>query len=348
MKPAECLIGLTLETGWRVLSVINKNPAGTGGHFSVGYIVDNPTGKRAFLKALDFSAAFQAHDFTRALQEMTTAYNFERDLLNKCKGKKMTRVSTPIAEGEVEVPANFGPLNKVCYLIFDIAEGDIRNEITKFQAFDIAWSLRTLHHSAVGLWQLHQSGIAHQDLKPSNVLFFKEAGSKISDLGRASDVTLGSLFDNLQIPGDQNYAPPEMFYRGSAPPDFSARKSADLYMLGSLIFFLFAGCSANTAIKAKLGQAPGFSNFRGNDFQHDLPYLKHAFFLAVDDLKNHMMTFSGLQIHDIIQMTLELCDPNPEDRGDLKNRNTVKSQFNLERYISRLNVLAKKSEIYML
>lgn len=236
MRPADCLEGLTLDGGWKVVKLVKPSPHATGGHFSTGYLVEHESGKCAYLKALDFSEAFKAPDFSRELQSMTEAYNFERDLLSKCKGRKLNRVVTPLADGTVTVPGNFGPLGNVCYLIFENAKGNVRDEVAQFVAFDLAWCLRSIHHTAVGLQQLHSAGIAHQDLKPSNVLVFHDVGSKIADLGRSSDVSVQSPMDSYQIPGDVAYAPPEQFYPLGTPRNFSDRCLADLYLLGRIFF----------------------------------------------------------------------------------------------------------------
>ena len=129
MRPAEHLKGLNLNAGWIVLHQITPPPHSTGGHFSVGYLVEHESGKRGYLKALDFSGAFQSPDPARTLQAMTEAYNFERDLLAKCKDQQLRRVVTPLTDGTVRVPGNFGFLDTVCYLIFEQAKGDIRDEV---------------------------------------------------------------------------------------------------------------------------------------------------------------------------------------------------------------------------
>jgi hypothetical protein len=94
-NPAQFLVDVELEGGWKVIQKVEPGPLATGGRFSVGYIVQRSDGKKAYLKALDFSAAFQQPDFPRALEDMTSAYNFERDLLKKCKTRKMHRIVTP-------------------------------------------------------------------------------------------------------------------------------------------------------------------------------------------------------------------------------------------------------------
>ncbi len=138
--------------------------------------------RRAFLKALNFRRLAAAPDFSRAVQQHTAAFNFEKDTLNLCKEKGLRRVALILEAGELRLPASPLP---ICYIIFELAIGDARKQVAKLSAFNLAWTLRTLHHISVGLQQLHTHGIAHQDLKPSNVLFFEAFGAKISDLGCA-------------------------------------------------------------------------------------------------------------------------------------------------------------------
>jgi serine/threonine protein kinase len=343
MRPAECLKGLPLDKDWTVVEQIFPPPHATGGCFSVGYIVEHNSGKRAFLKALDFSKALQAPDPARELQSMTEAYNFERDLLAKCKGRKLYRIVTPLADGVVTVPGNFGPLANVCYLIFEQAKGNIRDEAALFTVFDLAWCLRSLHHTSVALRQLHSAGIAHQDLKPSNILVFQDTGSKISDLGRASDTSTKSRTDSLQIPGDVGYAPPEQFYSLGSSRSFSHRCLADLYLFGSLFFFYFGNCSTTQAVNSKIRGLKGI-NFTGTDFSNDLPYIRQAFQEALLDLEALVRPIAGSLTSEIIQIASQLCEPDPSRRGHPKTFGTLTPQHSLERFVSRLDLLARKAE----
>lgn len=349
-RPAECLLGLDLEGGWHVDSYVYRPPTSTGGKFSVGYLVVNKDKGKGYLKALDFSAAFQSPDPARALEELTKAYNFERDLLAQCKGQKLRRVVVPLADGWVKVPGNFGDLCNVAYLIFELATGDIRNEVANWQKFDLAWVLRSLHHSAVGLQQLHSLGIAHQDLKPSNVLVFPIEGSKISDLGRASHINIPSKVDNLPVPGDVGYAAPEQIYRygwGSLP-SFSLRCVADLYHLGSLIFFFFLNCSASTAINYKISEKH-IKNFTRSDFVHDLPYIQNAFTEVLDELRESAEKLAGDLADELVMIAQQLCEPDPRRRGDPRVLSwAYVPQYDLQAYISRFDRLAKIAEMRMI
>ncbi|GAH13146.1 unnamed protein product, partial [marine sediment metagenome] len=188
----------------------------------------------------------------------------------------LRRVVVPLADGTAKVSEIFAPLDKVPYLIFPMATGNIRDEVEKWKRFDLAWALRSLHHSAVGVQELHGVNIAHQDIKPSNVLVFPFEGSKLTDLGSASQVGTPSQSDKKIVPGDVSYTTPEQWYGWSQSPDFSNRFLVDLYHLGGLIFFFFAGLSATDAIQLKLS-IKHEKEFTRSDFISDLPYMQHAF-----------------------------------------------------------------------
>lgn len=348
MRPAECLVGRDLPGGWHVDSIVHRPPTSTGGKFSVGYLVVNTDGRKAYLKALDFSAAFQQPDPARALEDLTKAYNFERDLLAQCKKQRLRRVVTPLADGTVKVPGNFGDLGNVPYLLFELATGDIRNEVAKWQKFDLAWALRSLHQSAVGLQELHLTGIAHQDLKPSNVLVFPIEGSKLSDLGCASHIQIPSRVDKLNIPGDIGYAAPEQNYGWRHSQDFSSRYIADLYHLGSLIFFFFLSCSATSAIQLKISQKHA-KEFTNSDFPQDLPIIQHAFGEVLADLRASVESSTGDLADEIVMIAQQLCEPDPRRRGDPGALAAAyRRQHDIQAYISRFDRLARKAEIRMI
>jgi serine/threonine protein kinase len=188
MNPAEMLEGMKLDSGWDVVEKIIKRPNATGGFFSTGYRVRHQDGKEGFLKAMDYSNAFDNPDPKLAsllLNQMTDAYLFEKELCDRCRDQCLRRVVHAIASGTVKT----NPKDKhsiVEYLIFELADGDVRLHLDTHAQLDLAFTLRTLHNVAAALNQLHLADIAHQDLKPSNVLVF--ARTKISKIG---DLVLG-------------------------------------------------------------------------------------------------------------------------------------------------------------
>jgi len=84
--PARALVGLSLDGGWKVVELLERSPTATGGCFSQSYRVISADGVPAFLKALDYTDALtNAEDPARILAALTTAYNFERDLLRNAR-----------------------------------------------------------------------------------------------------------------------------------------------------------------------------------------------------------------------------------------------------------------------
>ena len=341
-NPAENLIRRRLDGGWRVVEKPSVSSAATGANFSVGYIAVNGEGKRAFLKALDFSAALKQPNSTVFLQNLTTAFNYERMLLNECKASNLDRVAVSIADGEIPSGV-LHPLLPVPYLIFELAEGDIRSQLDIADRFELAFCLRALHNGTTGIRQLHGRGIAHQDLKPSNVLFFDSAGFRVADLGRSVLQGRASPMDEASIPGDITYAPPELLY-GLVSHDWRVRRLAcDLYHLGSLAVFLFAKVGI-TAMWHRSLHRSFWPDKWGQTYEDVLPYVRNAHDWAFLEFEAQVPAdFRGRLGVSVRQ----LCDPDPRLRGHPTNRTGVGNPYSLERYVSLFDSLAKRAEWQM-
>ncbi len=95
------LIGRQLQNGWTVTKKVEPKEGSTGGFFSP-YVVNNCE-KEAFLKALNFNAFFQLFrrkSVVEIINEQTKAYQFEKELLLKCKNNRLSKVSMILDEGE--------------------------------------------------------------------------------------------------------------------------------------------------------------------------------------------------------------------------------------------------------
>jgi eukaryotic-like serine/threonine-protein kinase len=154
--------------------------------------------------------------------------------------------------------------------------------------------------------QLHFRKIHHQDVKPSNVLVFDGAAfSKLADFGRAHCIGLAAPHDELDVPGALSYAPPEQLYGFGLPDRVEGRRAADLYLLGSMLFFLFDGFPLTTATLRHLApeHRPSLNgimdgHWTGN-FTDILPYYREAYRIALAEfaevLRDHLRKLDGLE-----------------------------------------------------
>ena len=340
MSAADQLMDLELDGGWVVEHKFVRPNNSSGGNFSVGYGVRS--GERVgFLKAFDFSEAFEVgNDPMVTLQKLTTVYIHEKELLTECGEKKLSNVVLAIDHGSVTVPNLSKMEGHVYYLIFELATCDARIQRDISKTKDSFWAIEVIKDATLGLWQVHRHMIAHQDIKPSNILVYSDGVSKIADFGRASKRGKFALHDNTPIPGDRTYAPPELLY-GFTDPDFNVRRfGCDLYMLGNLIGFMFTGSNVTALMLDQLGQQHHPSNWAGT-YAEVLPYLENAFAKLIFELTSKLDAQVGSEILPLVK---ELCAPNINKRG-IPSRIGKSDQYSLERYVSRIDLISKRFEI---
>ena len=345
------LTGRTLNNGWKVTKKVAHAAGETGGHFSSGYLVESPSGKPHFLKAIDFEAAMRAKDPARALQALTEMFNLERDILNLSKSKRMSHVVTVIEDGteNVSVPdaPGGGPAQTVQYLIFELAHESLRHMVTVSKRLPMSQALKALHNVANGLRQLHGVQVAHQDMKPSNALRFVDGIFKVCDVGRASMKGRAAPHDGLSVAGERTYAPPELLY-GQVDPDFVVRRlGCDAYLLGSLAAFLITGLPMTAMIIDELDSAARPTVWTGT-YAAVLGQVRAAYARALDRVANDIPTEAPYR-EELLQCIRQLCDPDPDLRGHPVTRATLAGTgnvYDLERYISIFDRLALEAGIH--
>ena len=355
---ADNLVGKNIG-GW---TVINKFPAAdlskgeTGGTFSICYSVERE-GKIYFMKVLDYKRAFmQRLKPGQSRAEVTGRYllefNYEKDLSNYCNSKKVSKIIRYIDSGEIEIEGYF--ISTVSYIVYEMANGNIRSFLDFSEKIDEASILKTLveklkslHDVATGLNSLHSIHVSHQDIKPSNVMIFSSLESKLGDLGRSlcfsPEIKCPYTFNHFL--GDLNYAPPEALFGFEIANLRERHYQADNYMLGGLVVFYLTSISMNAWLELYLPAPMRDLYAQGIDFSRILPCLLDAFQHALIEIRKIIKVSS---IRDmLIQMITYLCNPDPRRRGHPVNlvETSKTSNWDLYRTISELDLMYRRAKL---
>jgi serine/threonine protein kinase len=349
------LVGLKLKDGWIISEKLTRGARQSGSHFSVGYIATRE-GERAFMKAFDFQRAFENDNPMKAIELLSKSYNFEVEVLQLCKERNMKKIVRAVADGVADHPD--APAGKIYYLLFELAEGDVRADFNFDSTKSIVWQIKCLHEIATGLQQLHRRGIFHQDVKPSNILVFNRgAETKLGDLGRAHCTGKSAPHDERKIAGAYSYAPPELLYDAPLEDRKSQRACADLYLFGSMIYFFATGVALTPALIKSLRTdhrpflAPGHG-WNGT-FKDVLPYLieAHATLLAgaKKELTSRLPIVEGADLaQKIVDLMKYASFPDPAERGHPSARRIVHGNpYDLERFITAFDVIWSRAKFAM-
>ena len=97
---AYALLGRNLKNDWKVTKRVQASEFATGGNFSVCYLVSNGI-DIGFLKALDIKKFITTlgEDILVAMNRVSSAFLYEKELLSMCREKRFSRVATILDEG---------------------------------------------------------------------------------------------------------------------------------------------------------------------------------------------------------------------------------------------------------
>ncbi|MGV3727662.1 protein kinase domain-containing protein [Hydrogenophaga sp.] len=333
------LVGRTTQDGWHLERPATFPIDHTGGYFSQCFHVTRD-GQQAFLKALNL-------DKFDIMQMMTyfAEFQYEQGTLAVCRDSKLNRIVRLLEVGALDRGEGFIPIQRQApFIVFELAEGDIRDSIDVSKKIPHRWRFFVMHQTTLGLMQLHSAQIAHQDLKPSNVLRFGTNQLKLGDLGRATHRTRPAPHDALNRPGHINYAPFEQRYNYTIPAEWAQRRiSADVFQLGTLLAYSFTSVVLPSKVLGTIDPTYHPKNW-GGTYSDVMPFLQAHLVKCIMDISDDLPE----QYRDeLVQMILDLCHTDPLQRGKLGSKNGTPNigPLWLQRYVSRFDILEKHSSM---
>jgi len=329
------LIGYVLEDTWKIQAHREEVVSGIIRIPTLTFEARDANGRKALVKVLDLRVNDAAPDELKDLEMRLKAFNYQRELIARLSQERLRGVVRALHSGSI--PVTGAPLGRVFYLIFEWSDDDLRSQVALQERFDVGYALRVLHQAAIALHELHYRQVAHQSLRPANVVFL------------ANHVKLGEF--SCAIDGrrprpdgapvvDWTCAPPEVLYQMKLE-SMNSRFLIDLYQFGSLIAYVFSGTSLSSQLGQHLQPIHHWRRWTGS-FADALPYVNHAFGDVLAELTAHL---PGECREPLLTAVRELCAPDPLRRGHPRNRAGQGPQHSTERYISLFDRLAKRMEL---
>jgi serine/threonine protein kinase len=146
------------------------------------------------------------------------------------------------------------------YLVMELVEGDnLKEFLRRSGPLPVAEACEIIRQAALGLQHLHENGLVHRDVKPSNIMLATDGKVKVFDLGLARHLLEPDAGERItlhgQLLGTLDYVAPEQC---TDPHAVDIR--ADVYGLGCTLYELLAGQPPF----ARLGNESAFQKMRAH------------------------------------------------------------------------------------
>lgn len=185
------------------------------GSSSEVFLMQDPQGNQVAVK---FLLPHLRHDSVSALR-------FEREA-RVAQGLNHPRLLQIISTGQTE--------DGVPFLVSEYLSGGTLRDLLEREGSLAPTAVGKLAGQiADGLHHLHQNGLVHRDVKPSNI-FLRQSSAVVADFGTVRGVDLNTATETGFTPGTPHYMSPEQF-RGFTEP------RSDQYALGIVLYELVSG-----------------------------------------------------------------------------------------------------------
>jgi eukaryotic-like serine/threonine-protein kinase len=121
------------------------------------------------------------------------------------------------------------------FLVMEYVKGDHLGTLIRRGPTPLAAAIALLEQILSGIQMMHENGIVHQDLKPSNILLDTKGAPKITDFGLATATGYDGPTLNW---ASVQYLAPEVYTSGA---DFRPQPRQDIYALGIVMYELLLG-----------------------------------------------------------------------------------------------------------
>lgn len=194
--------------GYEIISLI-----GAGGTSKV-YLAENSNGEQVAVKLL--------HDALAASPEVRKLLLREARTLQRVKGPGVAKL------------LDFHVSEEVTFLVIDYVEGETLDALVEAKPIKGLLLANTIDGIIDALKSIHDAGVVHQDLKPSNVVLGPN-GITVLDFGLSVIEEASNLTRPKDLGGTPAWISPEQVNGGKVTP------ASDVFNLGMLIAFLATG-----------------------------------------------------------------------------------------------------------
>lgn len=194
--------------GYKITSLL-----GAGGTSKV-YLAENSDGEQVAVKVL--------HDALAASPEVRKLLQREARTLQRVKGPGVAKL------------LDYHVSEKMTFLVMDYVEGETLDALVGAKPLKGLLLANTIDGIIDALKSIHDAGVVHQDLKPSNVVLGPN-GITVLDFGLSAIEEASNLTRPKDLGGTPAWISPEQVTGGKVTP------ASDVFNLGMLIAYLSTG-----------------------------------------------------------------------------------------------------------
>jgi tRNA A-37 threonylcarbamoyl transferase component Bud32 len=206
--PPDHLVGTVLRDRFRL-----ERRVGRGAQAQVYLARDQVLDREVAIKVLSESSTPDENGLGRFLRE--------------------ARLAARVHHGNCIAIYDFGQEKGIVFIAMEYFEGKTLRELLRKGPIDAYLALRIARDVAAALGAVHEAGIVHRDVKPTNVLVDQHANVRIADFGVARFITDDS--SSGMMVGTMKYMSPEQA-RGK-----DADRRADVFSLGVVMYEMLNG-----------------------------------------------------------------------------------------------------------